>query len=204
MASDVMSDSQVQAVLKELEFWGQENDRVQIDRSSKMLNLDRETAELVRALVIGRQPQRILEIGTSNGYSTIWLAASVAPGGRVTSIDHNPHKLEMAKKNLERAGLLGRTELLLGNASRVVAGVDGPVDVVFFDADRLSAPEQLALLLPKLSVNALLLADNVLSHAEEIAGYLAAIKDLTDFEHTIVSVGKGLSVAYRLTHTSTA
>jgi len=193
-----MSDSQVQTILKELEFWGQENDRVQTDRSRKMLNLDRETAELVRALVVGRQPRRILEIGTSNGYSTIWLATSVAPDGRVTSIDHNPHKLQMAKENLKRAGLLGRTELLLGNASEVVRSIDGPIDVVFFDADRLSAPEQLALLVPKLSVNALLLADNVLSHPEQIAGYLAAIHELADFEHTIVPVGKGLSVAYRL------
>jgi predicted O-methyltransferase YrrM len=198
MARDIMSDSRVHAILKQLEFWGQENDRVQTDRSLKMLNLERETAELVRALVVGRQPRRIVEIGTSNGYSTIWLAASVAPGGRVTSIDCNPHKLQMAKENLERAGLLGRTELVLGKASEVVAAIDGPIDVVFFDADRLSAPEQLALLFPKLSVNALLLADNVLSHPEEIVGYLAAIQQLADFEHTIVCVGKGLSVAYRL------
>jgi len=198
MASGIMSDPRVQAVLKELEFWGRENDRVQTDRSLKMLNLERETAALVRALVIGRQPRRILEIGTSNGYSTIWLAASVAAGGRVTSIDRNPRKLQMAKDNLERSGLLGRTELLLGNASEVVTGIDGPIDVVFFDGDRLSAPEQLARLVPKLSANALLLADNVLSHREEIAGYLAAIQKLTDFEHTIVPVGKGLSVAYRL------
>jgi predicted O-methyltransferase YrrM len=200
MASNFMNDSRIQSVLRELEFWGQENDRVQTDRSLKMLNLERETAELVRALVVGRLPKRILEIGTSNGYSTIWLAASVAPGGRVTSIDRNPHKLHMAEKNLERAGLLGRTELLLGNASEVVAGINGPIDVVFFDADRLTAPEQLALLFSKLSVNALLLADNVLSHPEEIAGYLAAIQELADFEHTIVSVGKGLSVCYRVAY----
>ena len=199
MASDIMNDSRVQAVLKELEFWGKENDRVQTERSLKMLNLERETAELVRALVIGRQPRQILEIGTSNGYSTIWLAASVAAsGGRVTSIDRNPHKLQMAMENLKRAGLQGRTELVLGNASEVVTGIDGPIDVVFFDADRLTAPEQLAILFPKLSANALLLADNVLSHPEEIASYLAAIEKLADFEHTIVPVGKGLSVAYRL------
>jgi predicted O-methyltransferase YrrM len=192
-----MSDSRVQAVLEELEIWGRENDRVQADRSLKMLNLERETAQLIRALVVGRQPQRILEIGTSNGYSTIWLAASVAPGGRITSIDRDPKKLDMAKRNLDRAGLLGRVELLLGNASEIVASIDGPIDVVFFDANRFSAPEQLALLLPKLSVNALLLADNVLSHPEEIAGYLAAIRKLADFEHTIVPVGKGLSIAHR-------
>jgi len=192
-----MIDLQIDTVLKDLEVWGSENDRIQTDRSLKMLNLERETAEMVRALIVGRQPQRILEIGTSNGYSTIWLAASVPPGGRVTSIDRDLRKLEMAKKNLERAGLLGKVELLLGNASEIIAGIDGPIDVAFFDADRLSAPEQLALLLPKLSVNALVLADNVLSHPEEIAGYLAAIQELPEFEHTIVSVGKGLSVAYR-------
>jgi len=198
-----MSDPKVQAVLEELEVWGRENDRAQTDRSLKMLNLQRQTAELIRALIVGRQPQRILEIGTSNGYSTIWLAASVAPGGRVTSIDRDPHKLEMAKKNLERAGLLDRVELLPGNASQIVAGVDGPIDVVFFDADRFSAPEQLASLLPKLSPNALLLADNALSHPEEIAGYLAAIRKLADFEQTIVPVGKGLSIAYRPVYRAT-
>jgi len=192
-----MNTPQIRAVLKELESWGQENDRVQTDRSLKVHNLDRETAQLVLALVVGRRPQRILEIGTSNGYSTIWLAASVAPGGRVTSIDRSPAKLQMARQNLERAGLLGRTELLLGNASEVVAAIEGPIDVVFFDADRISAPEQLALLLPKLAANVLLLADNVLSHPEEIAGYLAAIEESPDFEHTVVPVGKGLSIAHR-------
>jgi len=198
-----MSDPKVQAVLEELEVWGRENDRVQTDRSLKMLNLERQTAELIRALIVGRQPQRILEIGTSNGYSTIWLAASVAPGGRITSIDRDPRKLQMAKRNLERAGLLDRVELLLGDASQVVAGIDGPIDVVFFDADRFSAPEQLALLLPKLSANALLLADNASSHPEEIAGYLAEIRTLADFEHTIVPVGKGLSIAHRPVYSET-
>jgi len=162
-----------------------------------MLNLERPTAELVRALIVGRRPQRILEIGTSNGYSTIWLAASVAPNGRVTSIERNPHKLQLAERNLERAGLLSRTELLLGSATEVVAGINGPIDVLFFDADRWSAPAQLALLLPKLSADALLLADNVTSHPEEIAGYLAAIRQLPEFEHMVIPVGKGLSVAHR-------
>lgn len=192
-----MRDRQIQAVLDELEVWGRENDRVQTDRSRKVLNLERQTAELIRALVAGRHPHRIVEIGTSNAYSTIWLAASVAPGGHVTSIDRDPQKLQMAKGNLKRAGLLDQVELLLGNASEVVAGIGDRIDVVFFDADRFSAPEQLALLVPKLSANALLLADNVLSHADEIAGYLAAVQQLTDFEHTIVPVGKGLSIAHR-------
>jgi predicted O-methyltransferase YrrM len=199
----IVRDPRVQAVLDELEVWGKENDRVQTDRSLKVLNLERETAELIRDLIVARQPRRVLEIGTSNGYSTIWLAASLAPGGRVVSIDRDPRKLEMATRNLERAGLLDRVELMLGSASELVVGIDGPIDVVFFDADRFSAPEQLALLLPRLSVNALLLADNVVSHPEEIAGYIAAIGKLADFEHTIVPVGKGLSIAHRSVHAMT-
>ncbi|HEV2198227.1 MAG TPA: class I SAM-dependent methyltransferase [Bryobacteraceae bacterium] len=193
-----MLDARVRTVLAELETWGQENDRTQTDRSRKMLNLEPETAEIVGNLIATRGAKRVLEIGTSNGYSTIWLAASIEPSGRVISIDRNPEKLRMARENLERAGLLDRTELLPGNATEIVAQLDGPFDAVFFDADRFSAPEQLVLLVPKLSPKALLLADNVLSHPDEIAGYLAAIQALPDFKHEVICVGKGLSVASRL------
>ncbi len=201
--------SHIQAILSELEAWGLENDSVQTDRSRKMLNLERETAEMVSKLIISREAKRILEIGTSNGYSTIWLAASVAalqsgseddaPGeGRVVSIERNPEKQRLAKENLEHAGLLASTELLLGDATQIAGSISGTFDAIFFDADRISAPAQLALLLPKLAPDALLLADNALSHPEEIAGYLAAVEALPDFEHSVIPVGKGLSVAYRL------
>src|SRR5580704_9463811 len=114
----------VETVLQELELWGEENDSFQTDRSRKMLNLERETAQLVRALIVGRGAERILEIGTSNGYSTIWLAASVAPGGRVISIDRSADKLRMAGENLERAGMLGRVELLAGEATEIAANLE--------------------------------------------------------------------------------
>lgn len=192
-----MLDPRVRTVLAELEQWGQENDRVQTDRSRRMLNLEPQTAQIVSDLIVQHKAKRILEIGTSNGYSTIWLAASAGPGGRVVSIDRNPEKLRLAKENLERAGLLDRTELLLGEATDVVAGLEGPFDAVFFDADRFSAPGQLAHLVPKLSPRAVLLADNALSHPAEIAGYLAAVHALPDFKHELISVGKGLSVSLR-------
>jgi predicted O-methyltransferase YrrM len=192
-----MFPARVTSVLDDLEKWGRENDRIQKDRSRTMRNLDRATAELVRALIAGRNPQRMLEIGTSNGYSTIWLAASLAPGGRLITIDRDPEKHRLARENLERAGVADRIELLTGDATELVAKIDGPLDVVFFDGDRFSAPAQLTSLVPKLAPSALILADNVLSHPDEIAGYLAAIAGLSDFEHTVVPVGKGLSVAFR-------
>jgi predicted O-methyltransferase YrrM len=75
--------------------------------------------------------------------------------------------------------------------------LEGPFDCVFFDADRISAPRQLDVLMPKLQADVLLLADNVLSHPEEISGYLSAVSGLADFSSVTVPVGKGLNIAYR-------
>jgi len=140
--------------------------------------------------------RRVLEIGTSNGYSTIWLAASVAAaGGRVVSIDRSSWKHQMARDNLSQAGLLEHVDLCLGEAADVIASLPGPFDFVFFDADRISAPAQLNLLVPKLARPALMLADNALSHPDQIAGYLAAVRGM-QWQHVVVPVGKGLSIAY--------
>jgi len=142
----------------------------------------------------------LLEIGTSNGYSTIWLAwATQQVGGHVTSIDRDESKLTLADENLRKAGLREVVDLLHGDATQVVASLAGPFDCVFFDADRLSAPSQLSLLLPKLTADAFLLADNVLSHPQEIEDYLSAVQVLPEFDHLVIPIGKGLSMAYRQT-----
>ena len=188
-------------LLAELEEAGQRNDAQEQERSKKLLNLEPATAHLLSIFVRSSQRTRLLEIGTSNGYSTIWLAwAAGAVGGSVISIDRDEHKQAQADANLRRAGLRDLVELIHGDANQVVASLAGPFDFVFFDADRVSAPSQLALLISKLTPDALLLADNALSHPHEIAGYLAALAALPDFDHMIVPIGKGLSVAYRQTN----
>ena len=197
-------ETHLSALLAEIEQHGRENDARQSDHKKKMLNLEPDTARLVYILARSGCTRRVLEIGTSNGYSTIWLASAVAPnGGRVTSIDLSAEKQAMARENLQRAGLLESVELVLGKAGTIVKELVGPFDVVFFDADRLGAAANLEALMPKLSPSVLLLADNVNSHPEEIAGYLAAVKKLDGFEHVVVPVGKGLSVAYRAAASAT-
>lgn len=185
-------------LLEEIEEHGRKHDAQEADHSRKMLNLERDTARLVHILARSSKAKRILEIGTSNGYSTIWLASAVAEnGGQVTSIDQSAEKQAMARENLQRAGLLDSVELLLGKAGTIVRELTGQFDLVFFDADRQGAAANLEALLPQLTPSVLLLADNVLSHPQEIAGYLAAVEKLQEFEHVFVPVGKGLSVAYR-------
>ncbi|HYG85038.1 MAG TPA: class I SAM-dependent methyltransferase [Azospirillum sp.] len=186
--------------MRDLENFGRENDAREADRARKMLNLERDTAELLHILVRTGRRRRVLEIGTSNGISTIWLAAALRATGAtepLVSVERDPGKLAQARANLKRADLADHVRLLQGDATEVVASLSGPFDCVFFDADRWSAPEQLRLLLPKLEQDCVLLADNALSHPEEIAGYIAAVKVLPDFAATIFAVGKGLHVACR-------
>ncbi len=194
-------DSQLRTLLAEIHQQGQTNDSEHSAYTERMMNLEPETAQCISFLVRSSKRTRILEIGTSNGYSTTWLAWSAQQtGGHVTSLDREAHKHALADANLRRAGLRELVELRCGDATEIVANLPGPFDCVFFDADRLSAPAQLTLLLPKLAPDALLLADNAISHPTEIAGYLAALQALPDFERMIIRVGKGLSVAYRTGH----
>jgi len=186
-------------LLRELETEGQRNDAQQTDRKKKFLNLERPTAELIYVLLQASRRKQILEVGTSNAFSTIWIAAALKDFGdaKFISIEISPEKLALARKNLARAGFSHRAELLEGNATDVVAGLKGPFDCVFFDADRVSAPAQLRLLLPKLSADVFLLADNALSHPDEISAYKAMVEQLPGFICTLTPVGKGLHIAWR-------
>jgi predicted O-methyltransferase YrrM len=191
-------DATLAGLLDDIARSGRAHDEHEASHDRRMLNLEPDTARLISLFVRSSRRQRVLEIGTSNGYSTLWLAWSVRPhNGRVISIDRDAGKQELADANLRRAGLREGVELVLGDATEMVRGLAGPFDCVFFDADRVSAPEQLHLLLPKLQDDTLLIADNALSHPDEIAGYLAALQALPEFDLLVIPVGKGLCVAYR-------
>jgi len=191
----------IEQLLLELEELGRENDRRVSERRDKLLNLERPTAELVWLLLQATGRRRVLEIGTSNGYSTIWLAAALrhTPKASFVSVERSSEKLVQARRNLERAGLLEAVELIEGDATEIVGSFPRDFDCVFFDADRVSAPRQLELLLPRLTPDVLLLADNALSHPGELAQYRDLVERLPDFIWTVVPVGKGLHIAWRRT-----
>lgn len=191
-------DQRLWDFLRELEHQGLENDARATERSRMMLNLEPASAQLFSILVRASGVTRALEVGTSNAYSTIWLAWSLTPvGGRIVSVDRNPNKHALARENLRRTGFLDMVELRTGDAVEISRELAGPFDLVFLDADRRQFPEIVEVLLPKIARRALVIADNVHSHPEEIAGYLKLISSLPDFQHTTVPVGKGLSIAYR-------
>src|SRR6202051_4709415 len=156
---NTVMDRHLQELLQEMEERGRENDARATERPRMMLNLEPASAQIISILVRASGVTRALEIGTSNAYSTIWLAWSLAPaGGRIISIDRNPDKHTLARENLRRANLLARVELRTGDAAEIVRQLTGPFDLVFLDADRRKFPEVIEILLPKLAGKVLVIA----------------------------------------------
>ena len=109
--------------------------------------------------------RRVLEVGTLGGYSTLWLARALPPGGRLVTLELDPRHGELARTNLERAGVLDRVEILLGKASDTLRelheGGSEPFDLIFLDADKRSLPEYLGWSLKLSHPGTVIIADNV-------------------------------------------
>ena len=104
----------------------------------------------------------ILELGTLAGYSTIWLARAVpADGGRVVTLELVPEHAEVARRNLDEAGVGDRVEILVGDALETLATLDGPFDMVFMDADKQRTAEYFEHALTLTRPGGLIVADNV-------------------------------------------
>ncbi len=186
-------------LLNELERFGHENDDVKTERGERMLNITRDTGEFLRFLVRATRARRVLEIGTSNGYSTLWLAEAVgATGGAVDTLEKSPLKLELARANFERSGLSERIRQHAGDAGAFFPRrEDGAFDFIFLDSHR---PEYLAWwpeLRRLLAPGGVLVVDNATSHPHEMADFVAAVKADAAFTTALVPVGKGEFVAYR-------
>src|SRR5437899_4254989 len=138
-----------------------------------MLNITPDTGRLLWIIVRATGATRILEVGTSNAFSTIWLAdAARSTRGRVITLELNPEKVALARANLAAAGLDVVVEIIEGRAAETLAALPGPFDLVFLAADRPSYPNYFELLVPRLRLGGILIADKVISHARDSQYYL--------------------------------
>src|SRR5215471_3828602 len=105
-------DDTLLGLLERLAQLGEDNDARETARPRRMLNITPDTGRLLWILIQATRATRILEVGTSNAFSTIWLAdAARATGGRVTTLEVDPGKVALARANLGRAGLADRVEI---------------------------------------------------------------------------------------------
>ncbi|BBX64583.1 O-methyltransferase [Mycobacterium saskatchewanense] len=113
------------------------------------------------------QARRILEIGTLGGFSTTWLARGAGPQGRVVTLEYEPKHAEVARANLQRAGLADRVEVIVGAALDTLPTVTGdPFDLVFIDADKENYPAYLQWAIRLARPGAVIVADNVIREGD--------------------------------------
>jgi predicted O-methyltransferase YrrM len=137
------------------------------------INVSPMLGRLLHVLAMARGARSILEIGTLGGYSTIWLARALPPGGRLISLEYQPRHAEVAQQNIAEAGLADVVEIRVGRAldtlAELEAGGAGPFDMVFIDADKPPYTEYFHAVVRLGRPGTLIVADNVVR-----AGYVAA------------------------------
>jgi predicted O-methyltransferase YrrM len=189
----------LQVLLSELERFGAANDNATAERPRRMLNITRDTGEFLAVLIQATSARRVLEIGTSNGYSTLWLASAArATGGAVTTVEIADYKVGLARQNFSRSGLAASITLVQDDAGHVLerAG-DASFDLVFLDAERPEYPGWWPHLKRVLRPSGLLVVDNATSHPEQMAPFVALVKADTDFTTSLVPIGNGEFLAVK-------
>lgn len=133
------------------------------------INVSASEGKTLHTLVKISGARRILEIGTLGGYSAIWLARALPEDGSLISLELDPHHAEVARRNVERAGLAGKVHIITGPAAQSLKQmqIDGEklFDLIFIDADKDGYVEYLELCYPLVRQGGLILADNTLPDA---------------------------------------
>ncbi|EPQ2234486.1 O-methyltransferase [Acinetobacter baumannii] len=171
-----------------------QHDSQQSDRLQRYRNIEVESAQLISQLIRMQQAKSILEIGTSTGYSTLWLAeAAQATGGQVIIVEIDAKRSAEAKRHVAELELSEIVQFWVGDAADYLKAAQEKFDFILLDAERDAYenywPDLKRLMKPKGGV---LVVDNVISHAAEVNRFIALIKKDPDYMSSILSVGAGL------------
>lgn len=126
--------------------------------------------KFLQIMALSCNAKRILEVGTLAGYSTIWMARALPADGKLFTIEFEPHHAEVAKKNINRAGLESKVEIITGKAleilEKMIAGNTEPFDMIFIDADKPPYTEYFQLALKLSHPGTIIVADNVIRNGD--------------------------------------
>jgi predicted O-methyltransferase YrrM len=188
----------------ELERFGEANDAATNERPRRMLNITRDTGEFLAVLVRATAARRVLEIGTSNGYSTLWLAdAARGVGGLVTTVEFAAYKIGLASANFARSGLSPFITLVHDDAGRFLQRSDQRAyDLIFLDSERPEYPGWWPHLRRVLRPGGLLIVDNATSHVEQMAPFVALVRADPEFATCLIPVGNGEFLAVKTSFVS--
>ena len=194
-SSPIPKDDQEKRILEVLEEMAQGEGR-------GMRNVSPEDGRLLRLLTEATDAKHVVEIGTSNGYSGIWFCLALrTTGGRLTTHEIDAGRAALARENFERAGVTQLVTLVEGDAHEEVTKLQGPIDVLFLDADKSGYIDYLDKLLPLVPPGGLVVAHNMQRNMAD-PKYLEAITSNPDLEtiflHKSLFGGVGVTMKKRL------
>jgi len=189
-------DEQVLAVMRRLEAEDAAEREQGLPSAQRARAVAPTTGRFLFALVSHHPGCDVLEIGGSRGYSTLWLAAGVRYlGGHVVSLEHDPAKTEVRRRNVEEAGLTEWVELVDGDAFETIPDLAESFDVVFLDAEKDDYEALFRLAREKVEPGAVFVADNVLSHEETLGAYSRARQVDPTLSSVTVPLDRGLELS---------
>jgi caffeoyl-CoA O-methyltransferase len=182
--------------------------RADIEERGPAIQVSAEAGRLLALLVRAADAKRILEVGTLFGYSGIWMARELAPGGHMDTIEIQEMHADAAEHWFERAGLADQVTVHRGAGLDVLATLSGPYDVAFIDADKRSYPEYIRQSLDKLRPGGIVIADNAIRRGrivqpggdvdmEGTRGMHDLLGGDANLVATTVPVGDGLAIAVK-------
>jgi predicted O-methyltransferase YrrM len=188
-------DDRVTSVVERLEAEDRAERDAGVPADRRSRQVEPTTGRFLFALAAAQPGVSVLELGGSRGYSGIWLAAGARiEAGRVVSVEHDPEKCRAWRENVAAAGLEEWAELIEGDAFEVLRDTQDTFDLVFLDAEKEDYEELFVLVRPLLEVGGIVIADNVLSHADPLARYSAARQADTTLSSLTLTLDRGLEL----------
>ena len=169
-------------------------------RDQFLLPVGKSVGIFLNTLVKESSAQSILEIGTSYGYSTLWLAeAAKETGGKVISLEIDPNKASYAKEKLEKADLIDFVDMRIGDALQSIHEANEIFDFVLVDIWKELYVPSFESFFPKLKKGAYIVADNMIfppAHQKETAAYRKAIDQTNSFDSVLLPIGSGIEISH--------
>lgn len=189
-AFEIIMNTSIQKLLSELENFGQKN--------KGYFNIPASTGKFFYNLVLIAKSKNILEIGTSNGYSTIWLSeAAKHNNGKITTIEISEFKVKMAKENFKRSKL-NNIKIIHGNAIKEIPKLNQKYDFMFIDAIKRQYIDYLRLAEKNLKKNSIIVADNAVMFKDKMKGYLNYVEHNKKYSSVLVPIGTGIEFSIKL------
>ncbi|UCC86187.1 MAG: O-methyltransferase [Anaerolineales bacterium] len=193
-------EPEVLDVIARLEMRDQQERSLGLVGSDRIQAVHPDSGRLLYVLALAKESKSIVEVGTSHGYSTLWLAAAAkVNGGRVVTCDINPERIAAARQNFADAGLADVIEILEGDARETLRGRSEPVDLLFIDSEKSYYETFFDAVYQRLVKGGMVVADNAVSHQDELEDYISYVENHPNLESARVPIGRGLEISVKLT-----